>query len=72
MQLKEKGQWNMSSTIDNISCPDCGGNARSETDNKTGDVYLWCDDCGYENLNGELVFDYNCDYEAYDLDPYDF
>lgn len=40
----------MSSTIDNITCPDCGGNAQSETDHKTGEVHNHCHDCDYEEI----------------------
>ena len=46
----------MSSTIDNTTCPNCGGNARTEMDHHTGETNTWCDDgCGYEAINGEVV-----------------
>ena len=38
----------MSSSVDEIACPDCGGNARREQDNKDDSVYIYCLDCGYE------------------------
>jgi len=40
----------MSSSIDNITCPECGGNAQSETDHKTGEVHNHCHDCDYEEI----------------------
>ncbi len=40
----------MSSTIDNITCPKCGGNAQRETDHKTGEVYDHCTVCKYEEV----------------------
>jgi len=40
----------MSSTIDNITCPKCGGNGQSETDHKTGEVHNYCHDCDYEKI----------------------
>ena len=40
----------MSSTIENITCPKCGGNAQSETDHKTGEVHNHCHDCDYEEI----------------------
>lgn len=40
----------MSSTIDNITCPKCGGNAQRETDHKTGEIYDHCTVCKYEKI----------------------
>jgi hypothetical protein len=46
----------MSSTIDNTDCPNCGGNARTETDHHSGETNTWCDaGCGFESINGEVV-----------------
>jgi hypothetical protein len=46
----------MSSSIDDTSCPNCGGAARTETDHDTGETNTWCDDgCGFESINGEVV-----------------
>jgi predicted RNA-binding Zn-ribbon protein involved in translation (DUF1610 family) len=42
------GVKTMSSSVDEIACPDCGGNARREQDNKDDSVYIYCLDCGYE------------------------
>lgn len=41
----------MSSTIDNIDCPKCGGSARIETDTDTCESHIWCDepDCDYDS-----------------------
>ena len=46
-KLKEN---NMSSSIDNITCPQCGGNALRETDHKTGEIYDYCTECDYEEF----------------------
>ena len=43
----------MSSSIDNITCPKCGGNAQRETDHKTGEVYDHCNSCSYEEIISE-------------------
>ena len=40
----------MTSSIDNITCPKCGGNAQRETDHKTGEVYDHCNSCDYEEV----------------------
>ncbi len=40
----------MSSSIDNITCPKCGGNAQRETDHKNGEVYDHCTVCDYEEV----------------------
>ena len=40
----------MSSTIENITCPDCCGNAQRETDHKTGEIYDHCTVCKYEKI----------------------
>jgi uncharacterized protein (UPF0128 family) len=43
----------MSSSIDNIECPACGGNAQREQDHNTDDITIWCHDCDFESVNGE-------------------
>lgn len=40
----------MSSSIDNIACPRCRGNALRETDHKTGEIYEYCTECTYEEF----------------------
>ena len=40
----------MSSSIDNMTCPECGGNAQRETDHKTGEIYDHCNQCDYEKI----------------------
>jgi len=40
----------LSSSIDNINCPECGGNAQSETDHKTGEIHNYCNNCDYEKI----------------------
>lgn len=39
----------MSSSIDNVECPLCGGNALRETDTKTGKIHTWCTECDYDS-----------------------
>jgi len=60
----------MSSTIDNIECPNCGGNASFETDNKTNEKHIWCHDCNYDSdydFDDDTLFD-----DMYfDFDKYD-
>lgn len=46
----------MGSSIDNTECPNCGGDARTETDHYSGETHIWCDNgCGFESINGEVV-----------------
>jgi len=40
----------MSSSIDNMTCPECGGNAQRETDHNTGEIYDHCTVCKYEKI----------------------
>lgn len=35
----------MSTTIDDIECPNCGEFARREQDNRSGEVYCYCPEC---------------------------
>ena len=53
----------MSSSIDNITCPKCGGPALRETNHKTGEVYDHCTVCDYERVITEQL---NCDVTIYD------
>jgi hypothetical protein len=40
----------MSTTVDYIECPNCHDDeCGRETDNKTGHVYIFCTNCGYNN-----------------------
>lgn len=39
----------MSSTIDDVVCPECGGNARMEQDTETCETHTWCDECDYDS-----------------------
>jgi hypothetical protein len=47
---QKKWRNGMSSTIENITCHDCGGNAQRETDHKTGGIYEHCNQCDYEEI----------------------
>ena len=38
----------MSSTIDNVECPECGGSARMETDHKTNDSHILCTESDFQ------------------------
>ena len=40
----------MSSSIDDMTCPNCGGNAQSETNHKNGEVHNYCHNCDYEEI----------------------
>lgn len=39
----------MSSSIDDISCPECGHTARREQDTDTCEVHIHCTKCGYDS-----------------------
>jgi len=41
----------MSSYIEDIKCPQCGGIARCETDAHTQESYIYCPVCKYESDN---------------------
>jgi formamidopyrimidine-DNA glycosylase len=49
----------MSSCIDNITCPQCGGDALREQYNDTGAIHIWCPQCKYEDIN-ETSSDEKC------------
>lgn len=42
----------MSSSIDNIACPCCGGNALLEQDTGTGEIHTWCNECDSDSDDG--------------------
>jgi len=48
----------MSSFIEDIDCPQCGGIARCETDHNTGESYIYCPNCEYDSSD--------CDCDDYD------
>lgn len=63
----------MSSTIDNIDCPECGGCALLEHDNKTQENHTHCTEpgCDYDS-NDEFNEDENIDLNL-EFDPdFDF
>ncbi len=39
----------MSSSIDQVECPECGVFSQKETDHKTGESWIFCPECGYES-----------------------
>lgn len=55
----------MSSTIDYADCPRCGGVLTIEYDNRTFEVYRWCNSCGlkeegfYDESEDENVRSFN-------------
>ena len=55
----------MSSTIDYDDCPRCGGVLNIEYDNRTCEVFRWCNGCGlkdygfHDESEDENVRDYN-------------
>ena len=51
----------MSSSIDNITCPKCGGPAQREVNHKTGEVIDHCNTCDYEEVitEAETVSEFN-------------
>jgi hypothetical protein len=53
----------MSSSIDNVECPVCGGNAQRETDTETGEIHTWCTDCDYDS---DISDDIDYDEDVYD------
>ena len=50
----------MSSAIDKITCPKCGGCARREQNTHTFEVHTYCPECGFDsddNDSYELVYE---------------
>ena len=45
----------MSTTIDDITCPNCKGDARRDQDNKSSDIYIYCPKCKYSSENGDVT-----------------
>lgn len=45
----------MSTTIDYPECPNCGGTAYFEQDNRSLETRMSCQHCGYGVLNGMVV-----------------
>ena len=50
----------MSSCIDNVECPECGGNALREQ-STSGDVHIWCTekDCDYDSDTEIIDYEVN-------------
>jgi len=42
----------MSTSIDEISCPNCGETAQRQQDNTTCEVYSYCSSCGWDSETG--------------------
>lgn len=58
----------MSSSIDNVECPNCGKDALSEQDNKTGETHTHCPVCGYDSDIDNGLEDYYDD-DFYNDEP---
>ena len=56
----------MSSTIDDVMCPNCGQTARQEQDTATCELHVYCPSCGYESEEDE--YDYDSDTDDEDLE----
>jgi len=60
----------VSSTIDNVECPNCGKDALMEQDTKTCETHTHCPVCGYDSDIDDGLEDYyddtNIDYDFED------
>jgi len=53
----------MSASIDNVACPECGGNALSEQDTETCEIHVHCTEpnCDYDSDVDDDTYNSICD-----------